>query len=177
VPLGSADQSLNRGQVLAVVSTIASHVRGLAARTRSTRSTSPGYMTGANQVLPGSRGFPNGRIGDPEFVNLDAAGASSCRTTYVFFTDPTYPETHLVVTRVAKNGAFADVNLDCLGNISQWLPIGNNGKYQYAQVTLSTGDFQAQGNCNNGRHSITSNNPFGLTVWGPRTEVRGRRPW
>jgi hypothetical protein len=33
-------------------------------------------------------------------------------------------------------------------------------------VDLVTGNFQAQGNCNNGRHQISSKNTFGLTVWG-----------
>ena len=35
---------------------------------------------------------------------------------YVFFTDPTYPETNLVVVRArGTDGQFHDVNLDCGG--------------------------------------------------------------
>jgi hypothetical protein len=152
-----APTTLNLGQV-AVVSTIAPFV--VSSQDAQHPFYVSGHMTGANTYNPSE---DDGR-GDPEFVNM--IPPAEFLNSYVFFTDPTYPETHLVVTRVAKNGMFADVNLDCLGNISQWLPIGNSGKYQYAQVALSTGDFQAQGNCNNGRHSITSNNPFGLAVWG-----------
>ena len=39
---------------------------------------------------------------------------------YVFMTDPTYPETNLVVIRRADaNDNFQDVNLDCAGNLPQ----------------------------------------------------------
>ncbi len=83
---------------------------------------------------------------------------------YVFMTDPTYPETNLVVIRRPDaNNAFQDVTLDCAGVISGWQPIG---KYEYTRVDLQTGNFQNVGNCSNGRHEMTSNAPFGLWVWG-----------
>jgi hypothetical protein len=83
---------------------------------------------------------------------------------YVFMTDPTYPETNLVVVRRPDaNDNFQDVNLDCAGNLTGWQTVG---KYQYTRVDLQTGDFQNVGNCSNGRHEMTSAAPFGLWVWG-----------
>jgi hypothetical protein len=123
------------------------------------------HMTGANTVDPSQ---VYGR-GDPEFVNLIPPG--EWLSSYVFFTDPTYPETNLVVTRAKGPGGFVDVGLDCLGSLTGWLPIGSSGQYQYTRVDLSTGNFQAVGQCNNGRHEIRSNAPFGLTVWGWGSEA------
>ncbi|MCC6558574.1 MAG: hypothetical protein IT372_37035, partial [Polyangiaceae bacterium] len=40
------------------------------------------------------------------------------------------------------------------------------GEFEYTRTDLVTGNFQPQGNCNNGRHVISSDAPFGLTVWG-----------
>ena len=53
--------------------------------------------------------------------------------SYVFFTDPTYPETNLVLTRVKGPSGFADVTMDCGPNggvVSGWLPVGSAGEYQ-----------------------------------------------
>ncbi len=100
--------------------------------------------------------------GDPEWVNVLPADQYLDR--YVFFTDPTYSETSLVVVRSRGNGgAFQDVNLDCAGPLTGWTPIGD---YEYTRIDLVTGDFQNVGNCSNGRHEITSDGPFGVTVWG-----------
>ena len=45
---------------------------------------------------------------------------------YVFFTDPTYPETNLVVVRArGTDNNFHDVMLDCGGAITGWTPIGS----------------------------------------------------
>jgi hypothetical protein len=124
------------------------------------------HMTGANTVNGNVNA--NGR-GDPEFVNV--IPPAEFLNSYVFFTDPTYPETNLVVTRVQGPGGFVDVNLDCTGTLQGWTPIGTSGRYEYTRVDLSTGNFQAQGGCNNGRHVISSSQPFGLTVWGWGSEA------
>jgi hypothetical protein len=84
----------------------------------------------------------------------------------VFFTDPTYSETNLVLVRVKGPSGFADVTLDCLGVLGGWQPLGAAGQYQYTRVDLVRHNFQPQGSCNNGRHEISSKQPFGLTVWG-----------
>jgi hypothetical protein len=123
------------------------------------------YMTGCDEYAGAHQG--NDCRGDPEFVNI--VPPQEYLTQYTFFTDPTYPETELVVVRQQnQRGVFDDVTLDCLGPtpVSSWQPVGTSGKYQYARVDLVTGNFQKVGNCDNGRHQMTSNTPFGLTVWG-----------
>ena len=86
--------------------------------------------------------------------------------SYVFFTDPTYPETNLVVVRAKGPSGFKDVTLDCAGTLTGWQPIGTSGQYEYTRVDLSRHNFQPQGKCDNGRHEMQSAGSFGLTVWG-----------
>ncbi|WP_437337644.1 IgGFc-binding protein [Sorangium sp. So ce394] len=114
------------------------------------------YMTGGNQYST---------IGDPDWVNV--IPPSQYLDYYVFFTDPTYPETSLVVvrTRSKLNNEFADVQLDCAGKLDGWEPIGD-GNYEYTIVDLTTGNFESVGDCANGRHEMRSDLPFGVTVWG-----------
>lgn len=112
-----------------------------------------GYMTGAEAV--GGGGY-----GDADFVRTVPAAQYMSR--YVFFTDPTYPETNLVVVR--RRGG-ADVTLDCLGTVTGWSPIGL-GDYERAYVDLVRHDFAKQGACDNGVHVMESSATFGLTVWG-----------
>lgn len=119
------------------------------------------HMTGCGEVSVDS--FFDCR-GDPEFVNV--VPPSQYLTKYTFFTDPTYPETNLVLVRKKKDGVFSDVNLDCAGVLTGWMPLGNSGEYEYTRTDLVRGNFQPQGNCNNGRHEISSDAPFGLSVWG-----------
>jgi hypothetical protein len=102
--------------------------------------------------------------GDAEFVNVVPPGEFMDK--YVFFADPTYPETNLVIVRVKGGKGFSDVNLDCAGTLGGWQPIGTSGKYEYTRVDLVRHNFAPQGNCNNGRHEIDSKGPFGVTVWG-----------
>lgn len=111
------------------------------------------YMTG---------GGPLGGTGDPEWVNV--VPAAQFQTSYVFFTDPTYAETNLVVVRTRKDGAFADVTLGCAGVLGGWQPLGAD--FEYARIDLVTGNFMGVNGCSNGRHEISSANPFGVTVWG-----------
>ena len=116
------------------------------------------HMTGAGEFDPEEK---DGR-GDPEFVNVIPPG--EYLSQYVFFTDPTYPETNLVLVRTkGKDGKFADVDLDCAGVVGGWQAIGD---FEYTRIDLVRGNFEPQGKCNNGRHEIKSANPFGLTVWG-----------
>jgi hypothetical protein len=124
------------------------------------------HMTGGGVYDPdpmNANGMGDGR-GDAEFVNVVPPGEFLDK--YVFFTDPTYSETDLVVVRVKGSKGFADVTLDCAGPLTGWQPIGTSGKYEYTRKDLVTGNFQPQGNCDNGRHEIKSTGPFGLTVWG-----------
>jgi hypothetical protein len=109
--------------------------------------------------------------GDPEFVNV--IPAAQFLNEYVFFTDPTYPETNLVFIRKRGPSGFADVTLDCAGVLSGWQPAGSED-FEYVRFDLSTGNFQGQGGCNNGLNRASSDLPFGLTVWGWGTEVTGQ---
>lgn len=58
------------------------------------------------------------------------------------------------------------MTLDCAGTLSGWQPVGTSGTYEFVRIDLVTGNFEKVGTCDNGRHEIKSNAPFGLTVWG-----------
>jgi hypothetical protein len=123
------------------------------------------YMTGCADVSPdGLAGAVDDCRGDPEFVNV--IPPQEFLPQYTFFTDPTYPETELVVVRQSTGGNFADVTLDCLGTVTGWQPVDANGTYQFARVDLVTGNFAQVNGCDNGVHQMQSSAPFGLTVWG-----------
>jgi hypothetical protein len=107
---------------------------------------------------------PNSQ-GDPEYVNV--VPPEQYLDAYLFLTDPTYANTSLVFTRkkAKADKQFKDVNLDCLGVVGNWQPIGNAGDYEFATVDL-VADGAKQGNCDSGVHTAKSAVPFGLTVWG-----------
>jgi len=112
------------------------------------------YMSGAGEM--GEGGW-----GDADFVRL--VPPAQYLNHYVFFTDVTYPFTVLTVVRTKKDGAFADVTLDCAGQVSGWQPVGS--EYEIAYVKL-VDHFNPVGMCNNGVHTMDSTAPFGVWVWG-----------
>lgn len=114
------------------------------------------YMTGSQQY--------GGHEGDPEWVNV--VPVDQYLDSYVFFTDPTYSETSLVVVRQKnlESNAFEPVTLDCLGPLTGWQPLVDD--LEYTRVDLVTGGFQDVGGCSNGRREMKSASPFGVTVWG-----------
>jgi len=118
----------------------------------------------ASAYMTGGQAF--GGAGDPEWVNLIPPAQFQKR--YIFFTDPTYPETELVVVRREEDGdgdgGFADVTLDCAGPLVGWKSLAPG--LEWTRVQLVTGNFKKVGNCANGRHEILSDKPFGVTVWG-----------
>jgi hypothetical protein len=118
-------------------------------------------MTGATTV---GSGLSEQGYGDPDVVRV--VPVAQYLGEYGFFTDPTYPETNLVVTRARGKEGFSDVTLDCAGALSDWQPIGSSGLYEYTRIDLVRHDFVPQGSCNNGRHEMSSPGPFGVTVWG-----------
>ncbi len=120
------------------------------------------HMTGCTTYAPGGMQTSDCR-GDSEYVNV--IPGKQFLSAYTFFTDPTYPEVNLVVTRTAGKNGFADVTLDCFGTLTGWQPVGD-GAYEYVRVDLSKGNFIGVGKCNNGRHQMSSTAPFGVTVWG-----------
>jgi hypothetical protein len=119
------------------------------------------YMSGSSNLA--EQGAPAG-YGDPDFVRI-VPGLQYLRR-YVFFTDPTYPETNLVVVRRKGATGFADVNLDCAGALTGFQPLGSSGTYEYTRIDLSRHNFEPQNGCDNGGHEMSSSEPFGLTVWG-----------
>jgi hypothetical protein len=157
-PIAGAPQTLDRGQIAELESdspflvSSQDHEHPFLVFT---------YMGGSGNLA--TQGAPPG-YGDSDFVRITAGRQFLER--YVFFTDPTYPETNLVVVRRKGAAGFADVSLDCAGVLSGWEDIGSSGTYQVTRVDLSRHDFEPQGSCDNGRREMTSTEPFGLWVWG-----------
>jgi hypothetical protein len=166
-PLAGAPATLGRGEVVTlssrtpfvVTSQDAMHPFAMAQ-----------LMTTAN-LIGGSRpgaiapGF-GPQLGDEEFVMLFPP--AQFLSSYVFFTDPTYPTTSLVVVRVADaTGGFAPVTIDCLGEVAGFSPVGSAGEFEMATVDLMRAGLGAgMPACTNGRHLATSTGSFGVVVWG-----------
>ncbi|AKV00780.1 hypothetical protein AKJ09_07443 [Labilithrix luteola] len=124
-------------------------------------------MTGgwvASDSRPGAtpRDDNDATLGDEEYVNVPAP--AQYLSKYVFFTDPTYPTTNLVIVRKKTAGGFGDVSVDCLGPITGWKPMGTGGNYEMTNVDLLR--VGSSTNCQNGGHVATGTGPFGLIVWG-----------
>ncbi len=141
---------------------------------RSQDASHPFYLA---SYMTGGAPFDNGD-GDPEFINV--VPPLQYLPRYTFFTDPTYPETNLVLVRVrdAATGLMPTVTLDCAGTVGGWTPVGTTGTYEMTRVDLSTSNFQGVGMCDNGVHTIEAKidvtldgQPppvpmFGVTIWG-----------
>jgi hypothetical protein len=121
------------------------------------------YMAGCD-FTTGSPSRPGGGcLGTSAFVNI--LPPAQWLSSYVFFTDPTYTTTNLVVVRAADaNGMFSDVTVDCLGTLTGWQAAGDGARYQ-----ITNADIQRDtpvGSCVNGRHTATSHGTFTVMVWG-----------
>lgn len=137
------------------------------------------YMTGSK--FNGGSGVPQSgpfgplrpsTLGDPDFVNV--VPTEQFLDRYVFFTDHTYPETSLTIVRRKTASGFKPVELACLGEVGDFLPLGTTGEYEYTWVTLTTGYTARQtqrGSCGYGRHEAKSEGPFSVTVWGIGTDA------
>jgi hypothetical protein len=125
------------------------------------------HMTAGAVVCPERQNIPTAlqnRCGDPDFVNN--VPPQQWLASYVFLTDPTYLNTHLVfVRKKASDGTFKDVTLDCLGPVSDFKPVAPGGPYEVARVDLVV-EGKERGACGNGVHNAHSSEPFSLTVWG-----------
>jgi hypothetical protein len=130
------------------------------------------FMTGCD-VTGGSRPgcsaaaiqkFGSCCLGDEEYVIV--VPPAQFLQKYVFFSDPTYPTTNLVFTRVKTTSGFQDVTLDCVGSaLTGWQPIDAAGNYEFTNIDLIRASTM-NGTCDNGPHVATSNGPFGVSVWG-----------
>ncbi|MDF2697899.1 MAG: hypothetical protein K0S65_6282, partial [Labilithrix sp.] len=74
--------------------------------------------------------------GDPEFTSVVPTEQYLGR--YVFFIDPTYRDSQLVVVRSREEGhSFEPVVLDCAGALDGWQPLGTSGKHEYTRMRLT----------------------------------------
>lgn len=103
-------------------------------------------------------------LGDEEWVVM--VPPQQFLQRYVFFTDPTYGTTTIVVTRVKGANGFSDVNIGCLGAITDWQPVGTDGRYEVAHVDLIRATVGATSECETSQHEAQSDGAFGVTVWG-----------
>ena len=123
------------------------------------------YMTGA--TYGGGTPASGETLGDAEFVSL--VPSEQFLDRYVFFTDHTFPETTLTIIRKRTASGFKPVTLECAGEITGWLPIGDSGEYEYTWVRLTSGYIPQLVNdktCGYGRHEASSDGPFGIYAWG-----------
>ncbi|MDC0715779.1 IgGFc-binding protein [Nannocystis bainbridge] len=122
------------------------------------------YMSGTGGVTrPGCSPNQSCGLGDEEWVSL--LSARQFQNRYIFFTDPTYATTNLVIVRASEGGVFADVKVECLGTVGGWMPVGGQGEFEVAHVDLERGNVPAAG-CGTSRHLAESDGPFGVVVWG-----------
>ncbi len=121
------------------------------------------YMSGSLQG-PGCTGGASCGIGDEEWVVVGPP--QQFLDEYSFFVDPTYATTNLVVTRIAQDGAFQPVTIDCMGPIDGWQPVGTAGDYEVAHVNLFLGGTGAVPACETSQQRASSEGNFGITVWG-----------
>lgn len=163
-PQAMAPATLDKGQVVDFGTAEAFRVRSqddahpyAVAQLMDTANLPGGTRPGAT-----APGYPPA-LGDEEFVIVLPPAQFLSR--YVFFTDPTYPTTNLVLTRVKQDGVFHPVTVDCLGEIAGWQPVGQDGLFEFTTVDLMRADVGV-GGCTNGHHAADSKGPFGLVVWG-----------
>jgi hypothetical protein len=150
-PISGAPTSLGTGQVVDFEATAGFVVK-------SQDASHPFFIA---QTMSGCLLNGSGTLGDEEYVNV--LPPKQFLNGYLFFTDPTYKTTNLVVTRVKTADGFNDVEIDCLGKLSGWKPIGTSDTYEATTVDLLR---NGSGKCQNGPHTMKSQGPVGITVWG-----------
>lgn len=120
------------------------------------------YMTGFEYAQA------QGRDGDPEFTTVIPTEQYLGR--YVFFVDPSYLNSQLVVVRSRdESNELHPVVLDCAGPLEGWTPIGHSGQHEYVRIRMTKGGAPqtiGSGTCSAGPHEIESKGPFAVTVWG-----------
>lgn len=113
-------------------------------------------------MMPGCVG-ENG-LGDEDYGQF--VPPAQFLSSYVFYSDVTYRTTTFTVVRSKALGAFQDVDIDCVGDVTGWKPVDSQDTMEYAWVDIVTNNVAQHNNCQNGPHSATSKGPFGITVWG-----------
>lgn len=168
-PVSGAPTTLGAGEVADMLATGAFRVASQGpshpfamAQMMDTANVPGGSVPGASAAYCASFNLTP-ELGDEEFVVLHPP--AQFLSKYVFFTDPTYNTTHLVITRRATAQGFADVSVGCLGTVGGWKPVGTSGQYEVATLDLVRDGVGVSG-CSNGRHVAQSAGPFGVLVWG-----------
>jgi hypothetical protein len=113
-------------------------------------------------MMPGCVG-ENG-LGDEDYGQF--VPPAQFLSSYVFYSDVTYQTTTFTVVRSKGLGAFQDVDIDCVGDVTGWAPVDSQDTVEFAWVDIVTANVPQHNNCQNGPHSATSKGPFGITVWG-----------
>jgi hypothetical protein len=156
----SAPVQINRGEIVDLESVDAFSVR-------SQDVEHPFVFT---QFMPGPQvnegdcpGTSDCAHGDVEWVSL--VSAEQFLKRYVFFIDPSYSTTSLVVVRRNTGTGFHDVELECLGTVSGWRPVGGEGTFEVAHLDLMRAGMPVR-SCSRARHVAMSQGPFGIVVWG-----------
>jgi len=162
MPSSSAPMTLNEGEV-AVLET---------SQLFSVRSQDADHPFVVTQYMPGPPAAVSAddckaqgqcTLGDEDWIGL--IPASQFLNRYVFFSDPSYGTTNLVITRKRGKSGFADVQVECLGTVTGWRPVGSAGDFEVAHVDLLRDNLPVA-NCGTSRHLATSSLPFGVVVWG-----------
>lgn len=123
------------------------------------------YMSGTLSGQPGCGNSPAiCMLGDDEWVTL--VPPQQFLRYYAFFVDPTYGTSTLVLTRVRSATGFADVEIECMGTVQDWMPVGDSGDYEVAHVELFRSSMGMDSDCETSQHVATSDGDFGITVWG-----------
>ena len=166
-PVPGAPSTLSRGEAVDFVATGPFHAQSQDAahpfalgQIMPTGVVPGGVRPGATAPVP--EGFP-AALGDEEFTMLVSPEQFAKR--YVFFSDPTYATTNLVMVRVRGAEGFRPVTVDCLGTVEGWRAVGQDGVYEITNVDLVRADIGV-GRCENGFHVASSQERFGLIVWG-----------
>ncbi|MEM7157386.1 MAG: IgGFc-binding protein [Myxococcota bacterium] len=123
------------------------------------------YMSGTLSGQPGCLGEPgNCALGDEDWVVL--VPPAQFLSSYSFFVDPTYATGTLVLVRVAGPRGFSDVDVQCMGVVGDWEPVGTDGRFEVARVELYRGGVASVPGCATSQHSAISERGFGVMVWG-----------
>ena len=95
--------------------------------------------------------------GDPDFVNL--IPDEQFLDHYVFFIDHTYANTSVTLVRRNDGQGFQDVDVDCVGTVGDWRPLGTDGRIEYTWLVLTKdgkGTSVGGKTCKYGRHEASS---------------------
>jgi len=123
------------------------------------------YMSGTLSGQPGCLAVPgNCSLGDDEWVML--VPPAQFLEAYTFFVDPTYGTSTLVFVREAGAAGFSEVDLECMGTIGDWQPVGTAGLFEVAHVELYRSGIGMVPACETSQHRAQSEGSFGVVVWG-----------